>query len=86
MLNHITTPDGNLLGRHLIQIISHIPNRGVTIKDGYGRMLAYIKLEDDTQAQKVRTLLNEVVLKGKTAKQPDWSFLTAAPIVDKAAK
>lgn len=86
MLNYIKTPSGDLIARHLLQRVSHIPKKGVLIKDGYDRMLAYIQIEDDAQAKQVRDLLNEVLIKGKSARQPDWSFLTAAPFVGKSPK
>jgi hypothetical protein len=57
------------------------------VMDGYGRMLAYIKLEDPAQAERVRDLFREVVLAKRNATQPDWSFLTPpAPVVAKATK
>ena len=91
MLNFIKTPSGDLIARHLIQRVSHIPKKGVTVKDSYNHMLAYVVISDDTLAIRVRDLFNEVVLAGRNAKQPDWSFLTPAapapaPVVAKSPK
>ena len=76
MLNYITTPSGNLIARNLIQRVSHIPKTGVRVLDGYGRLLEYVPESNDTLAIQVRDLFREVVLAGRNAKQPDWSFLT----------
>lgn len=78
--NHITTPTGNLVARLLIQRVSHIPDRGVMIYDGFGRMLEFIRIEENSLAIRVRDAFNEVVLDGKRAVQPDWSFLN--PLTD----
>lgn len=79
-MNHITTPIGNLLSRTLIQRVSHVPGRGVVLLDGYGRMLEFIRVENDVLAIRVRDLVNQVVFDGRRAKQPDWSFLTDASV------
>ncbi|MDH6183580.1 hypothetical protein [Polaromonas sp. CG_23.6] len=76
MPSHIKTPSGDLIARLLIQRVSHIPKRGVVVKDSFNHVLAYVALTDDALAIKVRDLFNEVVLAGRNAKQPDWSFLT----------
>ena len=89
MSNYITTPSGDLIARLLIQRVSHIPNRGVIIKDSHNHMLAYIAVADDTLGIQVRDLFNDFVNVGRNAKQPDWSFLTQpayAPAVIKASK
>ena len=78
MPSHIKTPSGDLIARLLIQRVSHIPKRGVVVKDSFNHVLAYVALTDDALAIKVRDLFNEVVLAGRNAKQPDWSFLTPA--------
>lgn len=79
-MNHITTPAGNLLSRSIIQRVTHVPSRGIMLLDGYGRLLEFIRVENDVLAIRTRDLLNQVVLDGKRAKQPDWSFLTDAPL------
>ena len=98
MLTHIQTPSGDLIARHLIDRVTLFPKKCVVVvMDGYGRMLACIKLVDVAKAQRVRDLFNEVVLEKRNAKQPDWSFLTPiappparvvakSPKVAKAAK
>ena len=89
MSNHITTPSGDLIARLLIQRVSHIPNKGVMVKDSHNHMLAYIAVTDDTLGIQVRDLFNDFVKAGRNAKQPDWSFLTQpapAPVVIKATK
>ena len=89
MLTHVKTPSGDLIGRHLIERVTLVPKKGVVLLDGYGRMLAYVKLEDATQAERVRDLFNELVLDKRNARQPDWSFLTPpalASVVVKATK
>lgn len=79
-MNHFTTPAGNLLSRAIIQRVSHVPGRGVLLLDGYGRMLEFIHEENNALAIRIRDLVNQVVLDGKRAKQPDWSFLTDASV------
>lgn len=86
MTNHLTTPSGNLIGRPLIQRVLHAPGKGVLLFDGYGRMLDYIRVEDNMLGIQVRDLLNEFVLAGKKATQPDWSFLTPPAPVTSVAK
>ena len=93
MPSHIKTPSGDLIARLLIQRVSHIPKRGVMIKDSHNHMLAYIAVTDDTLGIQVRDLFNDFVKAGRNAKQPDWSFLTQpapapapAPVVIKATK
>jgi hypothetical protein len=87
MLTHVQTPSGDLIARHLIDRVTLIPKKGVLVMDGYGRMLAYVKLEDAAQAERVRDLFRDVVLEKRNAKQPDWSFLTPpAPVVATATK
>ena len=76
-MNFVKTPIGDLIARLLIKLVSHIPKRGVMIKDSHNHMLAYIAVSDDTLALKVRDLFNEFVEAGRNAKQPDWSFLLA---------
>jgi hypothetical protein len=89
MNQHIKTPSGDLIAIRLIDRVFHITKKGVMVMDGYGRVLAYIKLEDDALAIRVRDLFNEVVSDRRNAKQPDWSFLTSprpVPSVTKATK
>ena len=77
MLTHVKTPNGDLIARHLIDRVTLYPNKGVVVvMDGYGRMLAHVKLDAAAKAERVRDLFNEVVLEKRNAKQPDWSFLT----------
>jgi hypothetical protein len=86
MNQHIKTPSGDLIAIRLIDRVFHITKKGVMVMDGYGRVLAYIKLEDDTLAIRVRDLFNEVVSNRRNAKQPDWSFLTSPAPVSSVTK
>jgi len=76
-MRFLKTPSSNLLQASLIQRVSHVPNRGVMLLDGYGRMLEFVKQEDDEIAIRIRDAINKVVLDGKRATQPDWSLVVA---------
>jgi hypothetical protein len=76
-MKFLKTPNKNLLMLSLIERVTHIPSRGVMLLDGYGRMLEFYQQTDDAISLRVRDALNEVVLNGKRATQPDWVLLTA---------
>lgn len=76
-MRFLITPSSNLLQASLIQRVSHVPSRGVMVLDGYGRMLEFIKQEDDKIAIRIRDAINNVVLDGKRATQPDWALVVA---------
>ena len=80
-MKFLKTPGDSLLALALIQRVSHVPDRGVMLLDGYGRILEFIRVEDDVLALRVRGLINKAVLDGKRAAQPDWSFLTMPAVV-----
>ena len=86
MLNFIKTPSGDLIARHLIQRVMHVPKKCVVVKDSFDHILMYMKIEDNANGMRVRDLFNEVVLAGRNAEQPDWSFLTTSAPASAAAK
>lgn len=83
MLNNLITPNGNLISRRLIQRINHVPNKGVIILDGYGRMLDFIAIADDVVACRIRDAINAIVTAGgKNVTQPDWESVRNPPMAE----
>jgi len=83
MLNNLITPNGNLIARRLIQRVNHVPNKGVIVLDGYGRMLDFIPIADDIMACRIRDAINKIVTAGgKNVTQPDWELVKNPPAVE----
>jgi len=76
-MKFLKTPSSNLLLAALIQRVTHVPNRGVMLLDGYGRILEFVMQENNAIAIRIRDAINKVVLDGKRATQPDWSLVIA---------
>jgi len=78
MTKMILLPDGDAISNEVVRAVSYHEGKGVLCRDAQARPVCYIKVADVTTGKRIRDLLIKAVNEGKSAVQPDWSFIQEA--------
>ena len=68
-------PNGDAIAMNMVNSITLHPGKGVSCRDDQRRMLAWIDVEDDEKAKRVRETLIRLSRSGMAGLDPDWGFL-----------
>lgn len=76
MATKIVLPNGNLTCNETMNTVELIPKKGVVCRDSLRKIVAWIPVEDQAKAEKVRDLMNDFARAGRWGVQPCWKFLS----------
>lgn len=75
MTNIILLPNGDAVSTEVIRGVAYYEGKGVMCRDAQTRPLFYIAESDIETGKRIRDLLIKAVKEGRSAEQPDWSFI-----------